>query len=181
MRSSCWRALLEGRCGSAERSEQSATARAQLFTRRNCSLRLRTPRMRLRPCMARWLLGTGPWLGLRSSSLLVAPRCSRLQLVVSQAGRQLRLAPLHFRRVSGRSGDETSRSRRVLSYLPVTFARAPWWSRHSLRDPSPSTLALGCAPMNSFGLKVIAIVTLTFASNCASVAKERRATYSRPL
>ena len=73
---------LEGRCGSAERSEQSATSRAQLFTRRNCSLRLRTPRMRLRPCMAPWLLGVGSGLG--SSSLLVAPRCSRLQLVVSE-------------------------------------------------------------------------------------------------
>jgi hypothetical protein len=34
--------------------------------------------------------------------------------------------------------------------------------------------------MNSFGLKVIAIVTLTFASNCASVAKERWATYTNP-
>jgi len=34
--------------------------------------------------------------------------------------------------------------------------------------------------MNSFGLKVIAIVTLTFASNCVSVAKERWATYSNP-
>ena len=31
-----------------------------------------------------WLLGTGPWLGLGSSSLLVARRCSRLQLVVSE-------------------------------------------------------------------------------------------------
>jgi hypothetical protein len=34
--------------------------------------------------------------------------------------------------------------------------------------------------MNSFGFRVIAIVTLTFASICASVAKERWATYSNP-
>jgi hypothetical protein len=34
--------------------------------------------------------------------------------------------------------------------------------------------------MNSFGFRVIAIVTLTFASICASVAKERWAIYSNP-
>jgi len=34
--------------------------------------------------------------------------------------------------------------------------------------------------MNSFGFKVIVIVTLAFASNCASVAEERWATYSNP-
>jgi len=34
--------------------------------------------------------------------------------------------------------------------------------------------------MNSFGLKVIVIVTLTFSSNCASVAEERWETYSNP-
>jgi len=34
--------------------------------------------------------------------------------------------------------------------------------------------------MNSFGLTVIVIVTLTFASNCASVAEERSATYTNP-
>jgi len=56
--------------------------------------------MRLRPCMAPWLLGVGSGLG--SSSLLVARRCSRLPLVVSQAGRQLRLALFDFRLVSGR-------------------------------------------------------------------------------
>src|SRR6516162_10329110 len=53
------------------------------------------PRGCLRPCMAPWLLGVGSGLG--SSSLLVARRCSRLPLVVSQAGRQLRLALFDFR------------------------------------------------------------------------------------
>ena len=67
--------------------------------------------MRLRPCMAPWLLGTGSRLGLGSSSLLVARRCSRLPLVVSEAGRQLRLVPFHFRLVGGRDMSGNKRER----------------------------------------------------------------------